>query len=94
MIVRATMMLMAGCLCMTHGEADARSKSRPKRVAAMDMSRLVVASDRAERLRNWRAARWSLGQTASYDDGSDPRAMKWRLRGAGFKMRMPIALAN
>jgi hypothetical protein len=89
------LLLVAGCLCMSSGAADARSKKvRAKRVAAMDISRIIVPADQAERLRNVRAARWSLGDAREFDDNSDAQGIKWRLRGAGFKMKMPIAFNN
>ncbi len=87
MIVRATLMLLTACLCLTPGEADARRKSRPKRVAALDLSRLAVPVDP----QNVRAARWMAGDPGEYDDGSKVDGIRWRLRGAGVKVRMPIA---
>jgi hypothetical protein len=92
MISRTVALLIAGCLCVSGGAAEARVKAKPKRVAALDMSK--VATDQQERLRNWRNARWTLGEAEQYDDGTDPNAISWRLRGAGFKMKMPIAFSN
>jgi hypothetical protein len=95
MLSRSMLLLVAGCLCMTSGAAEARSKKvRAKRVAAMDFSRIIAPADQAERLRNWRAARWAIGDSAHYDDGRAMQGIQWKLRGAGFKMKMPIAFNN
>jgi hypothetical protein len=91
MIARAAMLLIGFSLCLPPGEAEARAKVRAKRVAALDLSRLVVPLEPAQR----REARWSLGEVADqYDDGSGASGMRWRLRGAGFRMRMPIAFSR
>lgn len=88
MIVKATLTLMAACLCLTHGQAEARVIKRPKRVAALDLSRLAVPVKS-----DWRAARWLAGDPGKYDTG-DEKGISWRLRGAGVKLRMPIAFHN
>jgi len=94
MISRSIAWLIAGCLCFSGGAAEARVKARPKRVATLDMSRLAAPTDQRERLRDWRNARWTLGEAEQYDDGSDPNAIRWRLRGAGFRMKMPLTLSD
>lgn len=94
MISRTIALMIAGCLCASAGAAEARTKAKPKRVAALDLSRLAAPADRHERLRDWRVARWTLGDAGHYDDRRDPDAIRWRLRGAGVKMKMPLTLFN